>query len=178
MAPLQRSRSAARHGAYAQDTRHLAATTRETPLRVIAATMGCTLEWYDFAIHGYFAVVISRLFFPNFSEVVSLLLSVATFGVGFAMRPILAFVFGTIADRRGRRIALSWTVNTMVVGTLLMAVTPTNPSVGIVASVIVVFAGLIQGFSAGGEMGSALSHLVEYAQRKRKFLFASCMAHI
>ncbi|MBN3754381.1 MFS transporter [Paraburkholderia sp. Tr-20389] len=171
MEPLQTGRSASRSSNIGSTNRQY--SRRETTRPVIAATVGCMLEWYDFAIYGYFAVVISRLFFPNHDEVVSLLLSVATFGVGFAMRPIGALVFGTLADRQGRRVALSWTVITMVLGTFLMVITPTYSSAGIVAPIIVVIARLIQGFSAGGEMGSALSYLVEYAPRQRKFLFAS-----
>jgi MFS transporter, MHS family, proline/betaine transporter len=140
---------------------------------VVAATVGCMLEWYDFAVYGYFAVVIARVFFPLQSEALSLLLTVATFGVGFAMRPIGALVFGTMADRRGRRVALSWTVAAMVLGTAIIAFTPAYASIGIVAPILVVIARLIQGFSAGGEMGSALSYLTEYAPENRKALYAS-----
>jgi len=140
---------------------------------VVAATVGCMLEWYDFAVYGYFAVVIAKVFFPVQSEALSMLLTVATFGVGFAMRPIGALVFGTMADRKGRRVALSWTVATMVLGTAIITLTPAYTSIGMVAPVLVVIARLIQGFSAGGEMGSALSYLSEYAPENRKALYAS-----
>ena len=149
-------------------------TARKKKVRSIAAaTVGCMLEWYDFAVYGYFAVVISKLFFPVESEWVSLLLTVATFGVGFAMRPVGALVLGTLADTKGRRVALSWTIVAMVVGTAIIAFTPTYQSIGIWAPVLMVLARLIQGFSAGGEMGTATSFLVEHAPSRRRFLFAS-----
>jgi len=147
---------------------------KPTSLRaVFAATVGCMLEWYDFAVYGYFAVVISKLFFPTESEWVSLLLAVATFGVGFAMRPVGALVLGTLADTKGRRVALSWTIVVMVVGTSIIAFTPTFASIGIAAPMLIVLARLIQGFSSGGEMGSATSFLVEHAPAHRRILFAS-----
>jgi len=147
---------------------------KPTNLRaVFAATVGCMLEWYDFAVYGYFAVIISKLFFPTQSEWVSLLLTVATFGVGFAMRPVGALVLGTLADTKGRRVALSWTIVAMVLGTTIIAFAPTYASIGIAAPILIVLARLIQGFSAGGEMGSATSFLVEHAPAHRRILFAS-----
>lgn len=140
---------------------------------IAAATVGCMLEWYDFAVYGYFAVVIARLFFPVESEWVSLLLTVATFGVGFAMRPVGAMVLGTLADTRGRRVALSWTIAAMVIGTAIIAFAPTYQTIGIWAPLLMVLARLIQGFSAGGEMGTATSFLVEHAPAGRRILFAS-----
>ena len=140
---------------------------------VAAATVGCMLEWYDFALYGYFSVLLSRLFFPAESEWVSLLLAVATFGVGFAMRPVGALVLGTVADRLGRRGALNWTISSMVAGTAIITFAPTYDSIGLWAPVLIVIARLIQGFSAGGEMGTAVAFLIEHAPRKRRMLYAS-----
>lgn len=140
---------------------------------VAAATVGCMLEWYDFALYGYFSVLLSRLFFPAESEWVSLLLAVATFGVGFAMRPVGALVLGTMADRKGRRIALNWAISSMVVGTAVITFAPTYATIGVWAPLLIVLARLIQGFSAGGEMGTAVAFLIEHAPRKRRFLYAS-----
>ncbi len=140
---------------------------------VAAATAGCMLEWYDFALYGYFSVLISRLFFPAESEWMSLLMAVATFGVGFAMRPVGALVLGTIADRQGRRVALSWTIAAMVVGTAIITFTPSYASIGIWAPALIVLARLIQGFSAGGEMGTAVAFLLEHAPKQHRMLFAS-----
>jgi len=141
---------------------------------VFAATVGCMLEWYDFAVYGYFAVVISKLFFPTESEWVSLLLTVATFGVGFAMRPVGALVLGTLADTKGRRLALSWTIVAMVIGTAIISFAPTYASIGVAAPALIVLARLIQGFSAGGEMGSATSFLVEHAPPTDAFCLRAC----
>lgn len=140
---------------------------------VAAATVGCMLEWYDFALYGYFSVLISKLFFPTDSEFVSLLLAVGTFGVGFAMRPVGALILGTMADRKGRRIALSWTISAMVLGTAIITFCPTYASIGIAAPIMIVVARLIQGFSAGGEMGTAVAFLLEKAPKKHRMLFAS-----
>lgn len=140
---------------------------------VLAATVGCMLEWYDFALYGYFSVLISRLFFPAESAYVSLLLTVGTFGVGFAMRPVGAIVLGAIADQKGRRIALSWTISTMVIGTFIITFCPTYAAIGIAAPLLIVVARLIQGFSSGGEMGTAVAFLLEKAPRKHRILFAS-----
>jgi MHS family proline/betaine transporter-like MFS transporter len=114
-----------------------------------------------------------RLFFPADSAYVSLLLTVGTFGVGFAMRPVGAVVLGAIADQKGRRIALSWTISTMVLGTFIITFCPTYASIGIAAPLLIVVARLIQGFSSGGEMGTAVAFLLEKAPRKHRILFAS-----
>lgn len=140
---------------------------------VVAATVGCMLEWYDFALYGYFSVLLSRLFFPAESEWVSLLLAVATFGVGFAMRPVGALVLGTVADRLGRRVALNWAISTMVLGTAIITFTPAYATIGLWAPALIVVARLIQGFSAGGEMGTAVAFLIEHAPRQRRMLYAS-----
>jgi MHS family proline/betaine transporter-like MFS transporter len=140
---------------------------------VFAATVGNMLEWYDFTIYAAFAVPISRSFFPTDSEVVSLLLGFATFGLGFVARPFGAAVLGGYADRRGRRYALSLTILLMALGTGIIALCPGYDRIGIVAPIVIVLARLIQGFSAGGEIGGAVSTLVEHAPPARRGLYAS-----
>ena len=140
---------------------------------IVAATIGNLLETYDFAVYGFFAIIISRLFFPAGDETVSLLLTVATFGVGFLMRPIGAVVLGTLADRHGRKFALSATILMMAIGTALIGLAPTYASIGVWAPGIIVLARLIQGFSAGGEIGTATAFLVEHAPPARRGFFAS-----
>jgi MHS family proline/betaine transporter-like MFS transporter len=140
---------------------------------VFAATVGNMLEWYDFTIYAAFAVPISKNFFPADSEVVSLVLGFVTFGLGFIARPFGAAVLGGYADRRGRRDALSLTILLMALGTGIIALCPGYNRIGVAAPVIVLVARLIQGFSAGGEIGGAVSTLVEHAPPARRGLYAS-----
>jgi MFS transporter, MHS family, proline/betaine transporter len=140
---------------------------------VFAATVGNMLEWYDFTIYAAFAVPISKSFFPTDSEVVSLLLGFATFGLGFVARPFGAAFLGGYADRRGRRYALSLTILLMALGTGIIALCPGYDRIGIAAPIVIVLARLIQGFSAGGEIGGAVSTLVEHAPPARRGLYAS-----
>ena len=98
---------------------------------VLAATIGNTLEWYDFLIYGFLAATIGKLFFPAEQELTSLLLSVATFGVGAIMRPVAGVVLGIYADRIGRKAALTLTIFIMGLGTGLIAIAPTYGSIGI-----------------------------------------------
>lgn len=140
---------------------------------ILAATIGNVLEWYDFIVYGFLAVTIAKLFFPTGSELTSLLLTLATFGVGIVMRPVGAVVLGIYADCAGRKAALSATILSMAFGTALIAVAPTYQTAGIWGTVMVVIARLIQGFSAGGELGGATSLLVEYAPENRRGFYAS-----
>jgi MFS transporter, MHS family, proline/betaine transporter len=149
-------------------------TTNSRSVRaVVAATIGNMFEAYDFAVYAFFAVIISRLFFPSGDETASLLLAVGTFGVSFVMRPVGAVVLGTLADRKGRKVALSVTIMAMAVGTAMIGLAPTYAMVGAWAPAIIVLARLIQGFSAGGEFGAATAFLVEHASPGRRGFFAS-----
>src|SRR6266702_4873028 len=139
---------------------------------VVAASIGNALEWFDLVVYGFFAVVISKLFFPAGNDTVSLLLTLGTFGVSFFMRPLGAIVLGAYADRAGRKAALTLSILLMMLGTLIIAILPTYSSIGIAAPVILVIARLMQGFSAGGEFGSATAFLAEHVPGRRGF-FAS-----
>jgi MHS family proline/betaine transporter-like MFS transporter len=139
---------------------------------VAAASIGNALEWFDFIVYGFFAVTMAKLFFPSGDETMSLLLALATFGVTFFMRPVGAIILGAYADRHGRKAAFTLTIVLMTVGTALIVVTPTYSSIGLVAPVLIVVARLIQGFSAGGEFGSATAFLAEQNPERRGF-FAS-----
>jgi len=140
---------------------------------VVAATVGNMLEWYDFTIYAAFAVPISKNFFPADSEVISLLLGFATFGLGFIARPFGAVFLGGYADRRGRRDALSLTILLMALGTGIIALCPGYDRIGVAAPIVILLARLIQGFSAGGEIGGAVSTLVEHAPPARRGFYAS-----
>jgi MHS family proline/betaine transporter-like MFS transporter len=144
----------------------------ETWRTVVAASIGNALEWFDLVVYGFFAVVISKLFFPAGNDTVSLLLTLGTFGVSFFMRPLGAIVLGAYADRAGRKAALTLSILLMMMGTLIIAVLPTYQSIGLAAPLILVVARLMQGFSAGGEFGSATAFLAEHVPGRRGF-FAS-----
>jgi MHS family proline/betaine transporter-like MFS transporter len=136
---------------------------------VAAASIGNAFEWFDFIIYGFFAMMIARLFFPVGNETASLLLTFASFGVTFVMRPFGAVVLGDLADRRGRKPALTLTISMMMAGTAITAFAPTYASIGIFAPIVIVAARMIQGFSAGGEFGSATVFLAEQNPRRRGF---------
>ena len=138
--------------------------------RVIAAvSLGNGLEMYDFTIYSFFSVYIAATFFPRGDPLTSLLLAVGTFGVGFLFRPIGALVLGRYADRAGRRAAMTLTIWLMAAGTAVIALCPGYPTLGIAAPAILVLGRLVQGFSAGGEVGAATSLLLESGGRRRGF---------
>lgn len=150
-----------------------AAQTAISRKAVAAAVTGNALEFYDFVIYAYFAVYIGRAFFPVGGQFGSLLLSAATFGVGFFTRPLGAVLIGAFADRAGRKPAMILTVGLITVGTLGMAVTPAYGSIGVAAPAIVVICRLIQGLALGGEVGPATALLIEAAPPNRRALYAS-----
>lgn len=143
------------------------------PLQIVAAVIGNALEWYDFIVFGFFTVVIARLFFPSDSQYASLLLTTATFGVGFFMRPVGGIVLGIYADRRGRKAALLMVIALMTIAIAMIAFAPTYAAIGVAAPLIMVLARLLQGFSAGGEFASATAFLTESAPATRRGLYGS-----
>lgn len=144
---------------------------------VIASSIGNALEWFDLIVYGFFAMTISKLFFPTADETVSLLLALGTFAVSYLIRPLGAIVLGSYADRVGRKAAMLVSIWLMMLGTLLIAIMPTYATIGILAPIGIFAARLIQGFSAGGEFGSATALLVEHAPERKglisSFMFAS-----
>jgi MHS family proline/betaine transporter-like MFS transporter len=139
---------------------------------VAAASLGNALEWFDFVVYGYFAGTIARLFFPSQSELKSLLIALATFGITFFVRPLGAILLGAFADRHGRKSAFLLTICLMMFGTAIIAVLPTYAVIGPLAPLAIVVARLIQGISAGGGFGSATAFLAEQDPKRRGF-FAS-----
>src|ERR1700733_2424165 len=116
---------------------------------IVAVAIGNALEWYDISAYGYFAIYVSRAFFPNSDPTISLLLTFGTFALAFLVRPIGGVVLGAYADRHGRKASLMISIVMMTIGTLAIAVMPTYETIGIVAPVAVLAARLVQGFSAG-----------------------------
>jgi MFS family permease len=134
---------------------------------------GNFLEMYDFMVFGYYAKAIAAAFFPLHNPFASLMLALMTFGAGFLMRPLGAIVLGAFIDRHGRRLGLLLTLSLMAVGTLSLAVTPGYASIGLAAPLLVLTGRLIQGFSAGAELGGVSVYLAEIAPPGRKGFYVS-----
>ncbi len=120
-------------------------------------------------IYSAFAVTIAKLFFPVQNQTISLMITFATFGVAFFMRPLGAVIIGAYSDRVGRKPALTLSIMLMMLGTLMIVLMPTYDSIGLWAPAGIVLARLVQGFSAGGEFGSSTAFLVEHAPHRRGF---------
>jgi MFS family permease len=140
---------------------------------ILAVVTGNALEFYDFVTYSFFAVYIGRTFFPESLTRFSLLASLATFGVGFVMRPIGAYVIGRMGDRIGRKPAMLWSFSLMGVGIAGLALTPSYARIGLAAPVLVVMFRLVQGFALGGEVGPTTAFLIEAAPAERRGLYAS-----
>jgi metabolite-proton symporter len=140
---------------------------------VIRVASGNFLEMYDFIVYGYYAVYIGKAFFPSNSEFASLMLSLVTFGAGFLMRPLGAIVLGAYIDRKGRRQGLIVTLGLMAFGTLTIAVTPSYAAIGVAAPLIVVIGRLLQGLSAGVELGGVSVYLAEIATEGNRGFYCS-----
>jgi MFS family permease len=140
---------------------------------VVRVSVGNFLEMYDFMVFGYYATEIGRTFFPSTNRFLSLMLSLATFGAGYLMRPLGALVLGNYIDRRGRRAGLIVVLGLMAIGTLSIACTPGYASIGILGPVLVVAGRLIQGFSAGVEVGGASVYLAEISTPGHKGFYTS-----
>lgn len=136
---------------------------------ITAATIGNILEWFDFLSYGFFAGILAEVFFPAGSQTVSLLITFGAFGLSYVVRPLGAAVIGTYTDRAGRKAGLTLSIALMMAGTLLMVLTPGYASIGIAAPIIITIARLLQGFSVGGEFGSAVAFLVEHAGDRKGF---------
>lgn len=141
--------------------------------KILRVASGNFLEQYDFFIYGYYATYIAQVFFPSGDETTSLMLSLATFGVGFLMRPLGAIILGSYIDRVGRRQGLIVTLGIMAIGTLTIALTPGYSAIGIAAPLIVVAGRLLQGFSAGAELGGVSIYLAEIAKPGRRGFYTS-----
>ncbi len=132
---------------------------------IVTVAAGNLLEWYDFGIYGYFALVLSKQFFPGGA---ALLLTFATFGVGFLARPLGGIVFGHIGDRHGRRLALLLSIFGMSGGTFLMGCLPNFHQIGYAAPIILTVLRLVQGFSCGGEWAGSAAYMIETAPTNRR----------
>jgi MFS family permease len=150
---------------------HAARESRAWP--VIRVASGNFLEMYDFMVFGYYAAAIGRAFFPSGSEFASLMKALMTFGAGYLMRPLGAIVLGAYIDRHGRRKGLLLTLGLMAIGTASIALTPGYQTIGILAPLAILLGRLLQGLSAGVELGGVSVYLAEIAPPGRKGFFVS-----
>ena len=142
--------------------------------RTIAAGMiGNVLEWYDFAIYGYFATAIGRHFFPHEDAVAQLLSAFGVFALGYLMRPVGGVVVGHIGDRFGRRAALTFSVAAMAIPTFLIGLLPGYATLGLLAPIALTLLRMVQGLSVGGEYTSSMVFLVEHAPDGRRGLMGA-----
>ena len=145
--------------------------------RIIAAGMiGNVLEWYDFAVYGYFATAIGRHFFPHEDAVAQLLSAFGVFAIGYVMRPIGGAVVGHIGDRFGRRAALTFSVAAMAIPTFLIGLLPGYATLGVAAPIALTLLRMVQGLSVGGEYTSSMVFLVERAPDGRRGVMGALAA--
>ena len=148
--------------------------TQPSKVRQVArVAIGNFLVMYDFTVFGYYAAAIGRAFFSTQNEYASLMLSLMTFGTGFLMRPLGAIVLGAYIDHNGRRKGLLLTLSLMAVGTFAIGITPGYESIGLFAPLLVVAARMVQGLSAGVEIGGVSVYLAEIATPGRRGFFVS-----
>lgn len=140
---------------------------------IFRVVSGNFLEMFDFMVYGFYATAIAKTFFPTDSAFASLLLSLATFGAGFLMRPLGAIFLGAYIDRHGRKKGLVVTLAMMAMGTVLIACVPGYATLGVAAPLLVLLGRLLQGFSAGVELGGVSVYLAEISTPGRKGFFVS-----
>ncbi|HFT3187896.1 MFS transporter [Klebsiella variicola] len=148
-------------------------STRDRIGAILRVTSGNFLEQFDFFLFGFYATYIAHTFFPASSEFASLMMTFAVFGVGFLMRPIGAIVLGAYIDKVGRRKGLIVTLSIMATGTFLIVLIPSYQTIGLWAPLLVLIGRLLQGFSAGAELGGVSVYLAEIATPGRKGFYTS-----
>src|SRR6476620_3294883 len=138
---------------------------------IVASSIGTLFEWYDFYLYGSLASFFGGLFFPAGNETAQFLASLATFGAGFAVRPVGAILFGRLGDLVGRKYTFLLTILIMGVSTAAIGLLPTYADVGTLAPFLLVTLRLLQGLALGGEYGGAVAYVSEYAPANRKGYF-------
>lgn len=135
--------------------------------------VGNVLEWYDFSLYGYFASVISGLFFPTDNQTTALIKTFGVFAVGFLMRPIGAILFGHFGDRYGRKKTLATSVILMALATVVMGLLPTHDAIGVWAGILLTICRLLQGLAVGGEFSGSMVYIIEHAPHERRGMYGS-----
>ncbi len=142
-------------------------------LVIAASSLGTVFEWYDFFVYGTLASLIGRLFFPSGNETAQFLLALASFGVGFGVRPLGAVLFGYFGDRLGRKYTFLVTITLMGLATAAVGIVPTYGQIGIAAPIILILLRVLQGLALGGEYGGAAIYVAEHAPRGRRGFYTS-----
>lgn len=137
---------------------------------LFATCIGNALEWFDIAVYAFFATYIAKSFFPNSDETVSLIMTFASFGITYLIRPIGAIVLGNYADKHGRKASLLASMILMMIGCLMIVIMPTYATIGLAAPILMIVARLVQGFSAGGEFGSSTAFLIEHFPERKAYI--------
>ncbi len=140
---------------------------------IVGGSIGNLVEWYDWYAYAFFSVYFAPVFFPGTDKTAQLLNTAGIFAVGFLMRPVGGWVFGRIADRQGRKKAMTISVLLMSFGSLIIACIPSYHSIGIVAPILLFTARMIQGLSVGGEYGTSATYLSEMATSDRRGFYSS-----
>ncbi|MGW5147168.1 MFS transporter [Rhodococcus koreensis] len=146
---------------------------RKSRKALVAGSLGNLIEWYEFAIYAYMAPIIAPLFFPSENPTASILSTFLLFALAFFLRPIGAIIFGRMTDRMGRKPVLAMIIALMTVATTCIGVLPTHAAIGIVAPLLLTLCRIAQGISAGGEVGGAVSLMVESAPADKRGLYGS-----
>ena len=147
------------------------AATNKKP--IASALIGNILEWYDFAIYGYFASAIGLAFFPKSDPTAQLLMAFSIFAVGYLMRPIGAIIFGHVGDKYGKKVALNLSVAAMAIPTFFVSILPDYNVWGVWAAYTLVLLRMIQGLSVGGEFTTSIIYLVSHAPKNRQTLMGA-----
>lgn len=140
---------------------------------IVSGSVGNLVEWYDWYAYAAFSLYFAPVFFPGKDATVNLLQTAGIFAVGFLMRPIGGWLFGSLADRKGRKWTMTLSVLVMSFGSLMIAVTPSYEQIGIMAPVLLLLARLLQGLSVGGEYGTAATYLSEMAGKGKRGFYSS-----
>ncbi|WP_262696981.1 MFS transporter [Chryseobacterium defluvii] len=148
-------------------------TTAQRIKAIIGGSIGNLVEWYDWYAYAAFAIYFSHSFFPDSDLTAQLLNTAGIFAVGFLMRPVGGWLFGSIADKIGRKKAMTLSVLLMSFGSLLIAFTPTYKTIGVLAPALLLLARLLQGLSVGGEYGVSATYLSEMATEDRRGFYSS-----
>lgn len=148
-------------------------TTAKRIKAIVGGSIGNLVEWYDWYVYAAFAIYFSNSFFPDSDLTAQLLNTAGIFAVGFLMRPVGGWLFGSIADKVGRKKAMTLSVLLMSFGSLLIALTPTYDTIGVLAPILLLVARLVQGLSVGGEYGVSATYLSEMATEERRGFYSS-----